>query len=134
MRVRLASKKQELEEILHEMEARLEEEEDRGAALQLEKKKMHDQIRVCCHLLVFIHRQPVLVRIPSLDIFKLYHLVHDSLLSLNECSKDLEEHLEEEEDARQKLQLEKVTCDAKIKKLEDDILVMEDHNNKLHKV
>lgn len=42
--------------------------------------------------------------------------------------------MEEEEDARQKLQLEKVTCDGKIKKLEDDILVMEDHNNKLHKV
>lgn len=82
----------------------------------------------------FIHRQTVLVRILSLDIFKLYHLVHDPLLSLNECSKDLEEHLEEEEDARQKLQLEKVTCDAKIKKLEDDILVMEDHNNKLQKV
>lgn len=47
---------------------------------------------------------------------------------------ELEEHLEEEEDARQKLQLEKVTCEGKIKKLEDDILVMEDHNNKLLKV
>lgn len=47
MRMRLATKKQELEEILHEMEARLEEEEDRGAALQMEKKKMQDQIRVC---------------------------------------------------------------------------------------
>lgn len=67
MRVRLASKKQELEEILHEMEARLEEEEDRGAALQMEKKKMHDQIRVGYHLLVFIDRQPVLVWILSLD-------------------------------------------------------------------
>jgi len=42
--------------------------------------------------------------------------------------------LEEEEDARQKLQLEKVTCDGKVKKLDDDILVMEDHNNKLQKV
>lgn len=42
--------------------------------------------------------------------------------------------MEEEEDARQKLQLEKVTCEGKIKKLEDDILVMEDQNNKLHKV
>lgn len=42
--------------------------------------------------------------------------------------------MEEEEDARQKLQLEKVTCEGKIKKLEDDILVMEDHNNKLLKV
>ena len=48
--------------------------------------------------------------------------------------KDLEEHLEEEEDARQKLQLEKVTCEGKVKKLEDDVLVMEDHNNKLLKV
>jgi len=67
MRVRLASKKQELEEILHEMEARLEEEEDRGAALQMEKKKMHDQIRVGYRLLVFIHRQSVLFRILSLD-------------------------------------------------------------------
>lgn len=40
-------------------------------------------------------------------------------------TKDLEEQLEEEEAARQKLQLEKVTAEAKIKKLEDDILVME---------
>uniref|UniRef100_A0AAY5EBS8 Myosin, heavy chain 11a, smooth muscle n=1 Tax=Electrophorus electricus TaxID=8005 RepID=A0AAY5EBS8_ELEEL len=48
-------------------------------------------------------------------------------------TQDLEEHLEEEEDARQKLQLEKVTCDGKIKKLEDDVLVMEDQNNKLLK-
>lgn len=46
----------------------------------------------------------------------------------------MEEHLEEEEDARQKLHLEKVTCEGKIKKLEDDILVMEDQNNKLLKV
>uniref|UniRef100_A0AAR2KX92 Myosin, heavy chain 11a, smooth muscle n=1 Tax=Pygocentrus nattereri TaxID=42514 RepID=A0AAR2KX92_PYGNA len=43
--VRLAAKKQELEEILHEMEARLEEEEDRSAALQVEKKKMQQQIQ-----------------------------------------------------------------------------------------
>ena len=48
--------------------------------------------------------------------------------------KDLEEQLEEEEAARQKLQLEKVTAEAKIKKLEDDILVMDDQNNKLSKV
>lgn len=48
--------------------------------------------------------------------------------------KDLEEQLEEEEAARQKLQLEKVTADGKIKKMEDDILIMEDQNNKLTKV
>lgn len=47
---------------------------------------------------------------------------------------DLEEQLEEEEAARQKLQLEKVTAEAKIKKLEDEMLVMDDQNNKLSKV
>uniref|UniRef100_A0A8C3QNS3 Myosin heavy chain 11 n=1 Tax=Cyanoderma ruficeps TaxID=181631 RepID=A0A8C3QNS3_9PASS len=47
--------------------------------------------------------------------------------------KDLEEQLEEEEAARQKLQLEKVAADSKIKKMEDDILIMEDQNNKLSK-
>lgn len=82
MRVRLATKKQELEEILHEMEARLEEEEDRGAALQMEKKKMHDQIKVGFHLLVFIHRQHALDQIQSLDIFKCFYLFHVSPLSL----------------------------------------------------
>uniref|UniRef100_A0A2K5J7E8 Myosin motor domain-containing protein n=1 Tax=Colobus angolensis palliatus TaxID=336983 RepID=A0A2K5J7E8_COLAP len=46
---------------------------------------------------------------------------------------DLEEQLEEEEAARQKLQLEKVMAEAKIKKLEDEILVMDDQNNKLSK-
>ena len=49
MRVRLAAKKQELEEILHEMEARLEEEEDRGQQLQAERKKMAQQMLVRCH-------------------------------------------------------------------------------------
>lgn len=33
----------------------------------------------------------------------------------------MEEQLEEEEGARQKLQLEKVQCDAKLKKLEEDL-------------
>lgn len=46
MRIRLAAKKQELEEILHEMEARIEEEEDRGQQLQAEKKKMQQQMLV----------------------------------------------------------------------------------------
>uniref|UniRef100_A0A8B9TTD3 Myosin heavy chain 11 n=1 Tax=Anas platyrhynchos TaxID=8839 RepID=A0A8B9TTD3_ANAPL len=87
MRVRLAAKKQELEEILHEMEARIEEEEERSQQLQAEKKKMQQQML----------------------------------------------QLEEEEAARQKLQLEKVTADGKIKKMEDDILIMEDQNNKLTK-
>lgn len=46
----------------------------------------------------------------------------------------METHLAEEEDARQKLQLEKVAVEVKVKKLEEDALLMEDQNNKLQKV
>lgn len=49
------------------------------------------------------------------------------------CVQDLEEQLEEEEAARQKLQLEKVQCDARLKKLEEDCAVAEDSNAKLLK-
>ena len=44
---------------------------------------------------------------------------------------DLEEQLEQEEQARQKLQLEKVSTDAKLKKLEEDLAVYEDTNAKV---
>nr|XP_046270855.1 myosin-11-like isoform X2 [Scatophagus argus] len=46
MRVRLEAKKQELEEVLHEMEARLEEEEERSLTLQHEKKDMEQQLQL----------------------------------------------------------------------------------------
>lgn len=46
MRVRLEAKKQELEEVLHEMETRLEEEEERSLNLQQEKKDMELQLQV----------------------------------------------------------------------------------------
>merc|ERR1719180_72487 len=44
MRARLAARKQELEEILHDLEARVEEEEERATHLQGEKKKMQQNI------------------------------------------------------------------------------------------
>lgn len=46
MRVRLLSRKQELEEILHDLESRVEEEEERNQSLQNEKKKMQSHIQV----------------------------------------------------------------------------------------
>lgn len=46
MRARLASRKQELEEILHDLESRLEEEEERATQLQTERKKMQQNITV----------------------------------------------------------------------------------------
>lgn len=46
MRARLVSRKQELEEVLSELESRLEEEEERGAQLTNEKKRMQQNIQV----------------------------------------------------------------------------------------
>ncbi len=46
MRSRLANRKQELEEILHDLESRLEEEEERATLMQTERKKMQQNISV----------------------------------------------------------------------------------------
>ena len=45
MRAKLASKKQELEEILHDMESRIEEEEERSVSLGSEKKRLGGHIQ-----------------------------------------------------------------------------------------
>lgn len=47
---------------------------------------------------------------------------------------DLEKHLVEEENVRQKLQLESGAADGKIKKLEEDLFIVEDQNCMLQKV
>jgi myosin protein heavy chain len=39
--------------------------------------------------------------------------------------------LDEEEATRQKLQLEKVQCEAKVKKYEEDLVALEDSNSKV---
>lgn len=57
-----------------------------------------------------------------------------SLLPTPPPLQELESHLEAEEGARQKLQLEKVTTEAKMKKFEEDLLLLEDQNAKLSKV
>uniref|UniRef100_A0A8C4ZJD4 Myosin-9 n=1 Tax=Gadus morhua TaxID=8049 RepID=A0A8C4ZJD4_GADMO len=90
MRSRLAARKTELEDILHDLESRLEEEEERVTQMSSERKKMQTNIT-------------------------------------------LEQQLDEEEGARQKLQLEKLTTDAKLKKIEEEVMMIEDQNNKLNK-
>lgn len=49
-------------------------------------------------------------------------------------AQELERQLEGGEHVRQKLHLEKVTLESKMKKQEDDLLALEDQNNKLLKV
>lgn len=119
MRVRLLTRKQELEEILHDLESRVEEEEERNQSLQNEKKKMQAHIQVVS---VYKHHR---------DVFLWKWQIHFSFCVLLQ---DLEEQLDEEEAARQRLQLDKVTAEAKIKKMEEDNLLLDDHNSKLLKV
>lgn len=47
---------------------------------------------------------------------------------------DLKQRLVDEEAARQNLQMEKVTLEAKLKKTEEDVMVLDDQNNKLSRV
>lgn len=119
--MRLEAKKQELEEVLHEMEARLEEEEERSLSLQQERKDMEQQLQVETLLLVVVSFSSPLFSTCSLT-------THDVFPQL------MESHIAEEEDARQRLQLEKVAVEGKVKKLEEDVLLMEDQNIKLQKV
>lgn len=74
----------------------------------------------------------------NLWVYKHYTDIHTDLTYqswlLLSCKQDLEQQLDEEEAARQKLQLEKVTMEAKMKKIEEDVMVLDDQNNKLTKV
>lgn len=49
-------------------------------------------------------------------------------------SQDLEEQLEEEEGTRQRLQLEKVTLESKVKNLETETLTQREQRERLSKV
>lgn len=46
----------------------------------------------------------------------------------------MEQQLDEEEGARQKLQTDKVTLESKMKSMDEQIAVLDDHNNRLNKV
>jgi len=46
VRIRLEAKKQELEDVLHDMEARLEEEEERSQVAQQENANLQQQLKV----------------------------------------------------------------------------------------
>lgn len=55
MRSKLATRKQELEEILHDLESRVEEEEERVTQLQTERKKMQTNITVVFYIFYVIY-------------------------------------------------------------------------------
>lgn len=140
VRIQLEAKKQELEEVLHEMEARLEEEEERSQMLQQEKTNMLQQLKV--------EQESITIDVQT-DIWKIFIscLRHGGILVSKRTKEICTQHwylfldvqefenlLTEEEDMKQKLQLEKGAVDGNVRQLEGDLLIMEDQNSKLQKV
>lgn len=56
-----------------------------------------------------------------------------TFVHFSQCTFSFHSRLEEEEQARQKLQLEKVSTDSRLKKLEEDLAMTDDSNAKLLK-
>ena len=83
MRARLASKKQELEEILHDLESRLEEEEERTQGMQNEKKKMQSHIQVCQRGVKLLMQHPKCSSSTCLKQEKVSHLAQNRKISFN---------------------------------------------------
>ncbi|XP_023375930.1 myosin-14, partial [Pteropus vampyrus] len=137
-RGRLAARKQELELVVAELEARVGEEEECSRQLQSEKKRLQQHIQELeTHLEAEEGARQKLQLEKVTTEAKLKKFEEDLLLLEDQnakLSKELETHLEAEEGARQKLQLEKVTTEAKLKKFEEDLLLLEDQNAKLSKV
>ncbi|KAG0411031.1 hypothetical protein HPB47_011840, partial [Ixodes persulcatus] len=136
MRMRLATRKQELEEILHDLEGRVEEEEERCQALMQDKKKLQVTIQD-------LEEQALVGELGeprrALEIVgkpRSYLRGHGSnsrpffaahpravctfaVLPRAHALLSLFPRLEEEEGARQKLQIEKYTLEGKLKKIEE---------------
>ncbi|KAK9707856.1 Myosin head (motor domain) [Popillia japonica] len=142
MRARLTARKQELEEILHELEARIEEEEERSATLGNDKKKLQLTIQDLEEQLEEEEaaRQKLQLEKVQCDA-KLKKLEEDVALSedtnqkllkekkvLEERSNDLSQTLAEEEEKAKHLAKLKVKHEATIAELEERLL--KDHQQR----
>uniref|UniRef100_G3Q639 Myosin heavy chain 11 n=1 Tax=Gasterosteus aculeatus aculeatus TaxID=481459 RepID=G3Q639_GASAC len=123
MRIRLASKKQELEEILHEMEARLDEEEERAQALLVDKKKMQQQMQVNAPIMFLKLMEERIADFSSnlaeeeeksKNLTKLKNK-HESMIS------ELEVRLKKEEKGRQELDKAKRKLEAESNDMQEQI-------------
>merc|ERR1719342_841104 len=69
----------------------------------------------------------------ALNLDKQYQQALEDKNKLQQHIQDLEEQLEEEEAARQKLQIEKVQAEAKMKQFEEQVLASDDYKEKFSK-
>jgi hypothetical protein len=69
MRARLAARKQEMEEIIHDMEARIEEEEEKVLKMTDEKKKLQQHVQVSLSFTCYYQYQLEFSFLKSLKLF-----------------------------------------------------------------
>ncbi|XP_041640173.1 myosin-9-like [Cheilinus undulatus] len=147
MRCRLASRKQELEEIIHDLESRLEEEDERSSQMLNERKKMQQNITELEQQLdeEEAARQKLQMEKVTTDA-KLKKLEEDIMVmddqngKLNKEKKQLEErisefttNLTEEEEKSKSLQKLKNKHEAMITELEDRLRKEEKQRQELEK-
>uniref|UniRef100_A0A673HT36 Myosin-9 n=1 Tax=Sinocyclocheilus rhinocerous TaxID=307959 RepID=A0A673HT36_9TELE len=147
MRVRLAARQQELEEILHDLESRLEEEEERVSQFQTERKKMQQNITDLEQQLdeEEAARQKLQLEKVTMDaklkkIEEEIMVLDDQNTKLNKEKKQLEErmsefttNLAEEEEKSKSLQKLKNKHEAMITDLEDRLRKEEKQRQELEK-
>uniref|UniRef100_A0A3Q3ITF5 Myosin-9 n=1 Tax=Monopterus albus TaxID=43700 RepID=A0A3Q3ITF5_MONAL len=102
-------------------EQQLQELEDKQQQLNAEKMALQEQLQAETELCAEAEEMRARLAARKQELEEILH--------------DLEarQQLDEEEAARQKLQLEKVTQEAKLKKIEEHVMVLDDQNNKLNK-
>ncbi|XP_041789381.1 myosin-9-like [Chelmon rostratus] len=147
MRARLANRKQELEDILHDLESRLEEEEERVSSMHTERKKMQQNITELEQQLdeEEAARQKLQMEKVTMDakikkIEEEVMLLDDQNSKLNKEKKQLEErisefttNLAEEEEKSKSLQKLKNKHEAMITDLEERLRKEEKSRQELEK-
>uniref|UniRef100_A0A3Q3WB00 Myosin-9 n=1 Tax=Mola mola TaxID=94237 RepID=A0A3Q3WB00_MOLML len=147
MRARLAKKQQELEEVLHDLESRLEEEEERVTQQQIERKKMQQNIMDLEQQLDEEEEARQKLQTERVNMDKKMKEIEDNCLSLedhnnklNKEKKQMEErisevttNLAEEEEKSKCLQKLKNKHEAMITDLEDRLRKEEKGRQELEK-
>ncbi|KAM9746242.1 myosin-14-like isoform 2-T2 [Menidia menidia] len=120
LRVRLEAKKQELEEVLHEMESRLEEEEERSTTLQQERKDLEQELQL------------MEVRIGEEEDARQKILMEKT--NLEGKVKKMEEDLLLTEDQNNKLQKERRQMEERVSDLSSGLMEEEEKSRNLLKL
>uniref|UniRef100_A0A7N6AH61 Myosin, heavy chain 9a, non-muscle n=1 Tax=Anabas testudineus TaxID=64144 RepID=A0A7N6AH61_ANATE len=136
--VKLKEKQQQAEEQLKEYESKHQQ-------LNTEKLALQEQLHAETELCAEAEEERARLATKKQELEEILHDLESRLeeeeervlnalkLQIVLFIQDLEQQLDEEEAARQKLQMEKVTMDVKLKKVEEDIMVLDDQNSKLSK-